>query len=501
MYDDIAYYVRSCHACQLNSRRKPIIPYKYSRVPTVLRHFSIDTVHMSTGYGGKEYLLHAHDSLSQWPEAEALGVCNNITVSRFVYKEIICRFGCMPLFTVDRGKEFIGVAELLQSQYGVNVLFSSAYHPEGNGGMERAHQTLVYGVYKCAGDDKLKWPLYVAPVLFSIRVTASRMTGHPPYFMLYGIQPMFSFDFDDSTWATLDWHEVRDTPTLIALRAKQIARRDEVAEKAHQQAVLNRKRAIDDHNARYKAHETFHDFEPGMWVLRHETWLDNQKGNKDKWRWTGPFIVHEKHDNNVYTLRELDGTVMRGNITAHRLKLFFYREPGQVLKTVSQTHYDAIKADNTLSFNELQPFYSCFVTHLTGNELSDENTHLIPNVMHVPGEVHYPINADLTLPREFEGHPCFRELFSDNGRFTLDEYLKDIYPRDMEMLRLSTSATHAAYLAEPRMQRDVPIRSVDRAIEVSYHTNDTFIPPHIIRQSSHMRPDVPFTVQNIYAQR
>ncbi|KAF5328843.1 hypothetical protein D9619_011497 [Psilocybe cf. subviscida] len=96
--------------------------------------------------------------------------------------------------------------------------------------------------------------------------------------------------------------------------------------------------------------------------------------------------------------------------------------------------------------------------------------------MHVPGEIHYPANVDLTLPREFDGHPCFRDFFSDNGRYSPDSYLRDIYPRDMEMLRLSTSATHAAYLIEPRMRRNVAIEAVDRAIEVSYHTNDTFVP-------------------------
>ncbi len=248
MYDQIAYFVRSCRPCQLNSRNKPIVPYKSARVPTILRHFGMDTVHMSAGYGGKNYIIQAHDSLSQWPEAEAIAKANHHTIARFVYQNIICRFGCIPFITVDHGTEFIGVAEILQEQYGVTVLFSSTYHPEGNGGAERSHQTLVWGVYKCAGDDKSRWPLYLHPVLFSIRVTASRMTGYAPYFMIYGIHPMLAFDFDDATWQTLEWHSVNDTPTLIAIRAMQIARRDEVAEQAHHHARLARQRAIDDFN-------------------------------------------------------------------------------------------------------------------------------------------------------------------------------------------------------------------------------------------------------------
>ncbi|KJA14188.1 hypothetical protein HYPSUDRAFT_108156, partial [Hypholoma sublateritium FD-334 SS-4] len=69
------------------------IAYFYARVPTVLRHFGMDTVHMSAGYGGKNYIVQAHDSLSQWPEAEDIAKANHQTIARFVYRNIICRFG------------------------------------------------------------------------------------------------------------------------------------------------------------------------------------------------------------------------------------------------------------------------------------------------------------------------------------------------------------------------------------------------------------------------
>ncbi|KAI0309736.1 hypothetical protein OF83DRAFT_1029869, partial [Amylostereum chailletii] len=63
----------------------------------------------------------------------------------------------------------------------------------------------------------------------------------------------------------------------------------------------------------------------GMWVLRSEDWLDNQHGHKELPRWTGPYIVHRRHDHNSFILREIDGTVMRGHVSGHRLKLFYYR--------------------------------------------------------------------------------------------------------------------------------------------------------------------------------
>jgi hypothetical protein len=68
-------------------------------------------------------------------------------------------------------------------------------------------------------------------------------------------------------------------------------------------------------------------------VLAHETWLDTQVGNKGALRWTGPFIIHEKVRDKTYKLRELDGTVKRELYFATRLKIFYYREHYQTVRS------------------------------------------------------------------------------------------------------------------------------------------------------------------------
>ncbi|KAJ3481241.1 hypothetical protein NLJ89_g12226 [Agrocybe chaxingu] len=135
-------------------------------------------------------------------------------------------------------------------EYHIAVIFSSAYHPQGNGLIERAHQEIIACVYKCAGNKKRNWPLYLHAALLATRVTTSRVTGYSPYFLVYGIHPIFSFDLDDATWQTLEWHT--------------IARRDEVAEQSYRQTHFNRTKAIEDFNRRHEGHFSFHAFEPGM---------------------------------------------------------------------------------------------------------------------------------------------------------------------------------------------------------------------------------------------
>ena len=75
------------------------------------------------------------------------------------------------------------------------------------------------------------------------------------------------------------------------------------------------------------------EYEPGTWVLVHETWLDRQLGNKGALRWAGPYVIHSRHHNNNYHLRELDGSLIKEAVPAPRLKIFYYREDRQTMFT------------------------------------------------------------------------------------------------------------------------------------------------------------------------
>ncbi|KAJ6525345.1 hypothetical protein B0H19DRAFT_860880, partial [Mycena capillaripes] len=52
----------------------------------------------------------------------------------------------------------------------------------------------------------------------------SRATGYSPYYWLYGVRPVFSFDINEITWQTLHRHKVRTHAELLAIRAQQLAR-------------------------------------------------------------------------------------------------------------------------------------------------------------------------------------------------------------------------------------------------------------------------------------
>lgn len=142
---------------------------------------------------------------------------------------------------------------------------------------------------------------------------------------------LMPYDIADRTWFTLDWDKVHNTEDLLAIRTQQIARKQEHIGKAMKHQAATRQRAADDKTWSLQHRVRTEPLQPGMWVLQHETWLDNQHGNKGSLHWAGPYVVHQQHPSGSYSLRELDGTLLKEKAAGSRLKLFYFRDSYQTM--------------------------------------------------------------------------------------------------------------------------------------------------------------------------
>ncbi len=228
------------------------------------------------------------------------------------------------------------------------VVFSTAYHPKGNAPVEWGHQPLVSSIFKCTGDAKGTWPLYILPALFAMRVTVSWATGFSPYYLLYGAQPVFSFDVTEITWQTLDWDKVTNHKDLIVIRALQIARCDDKLHEANDKLCKTRRRAIEDLSKRVHFQFDFTDYEPGMYVWLWESHLDEIKGGKGEWTYLGPYVIHEKREHGSFVLCELSGAILKGHVNIQCLWLFYFWPEHQMLHTSLKPHAHQMLASNPL---------------------------------------------------------------------------------------------------------------------------------------------------------
>ncbi|KAJ7238048.1 hypothetical protein B0H12DRAFT_985265, partial [Mycena haematopus] len=115
------------------------------------------------------------------------------------------------------------------------------------------------------------------------------------------------------------------------IRALQITRRDVKLKEANAKLRESRQRAIDDLHKKQHYQFDFASYEPGMWVWLRESRWDETKGNKGKWTYSGPYVIHEKRDRDSFVLCELNGAVLKGHVNIRRLRLFYFRPDNQTL--------------------------------------------------------------------------------------------------------------------------------------------------------------------------
>ena len=156
MYRDIQAYVRSCTECQkrLKTRRKePLHPIQVGRA---FERIGIDLVGpLSITAQNNRYIIVATDYLTKWPEARAVPDAGANTLAKFIFKEIICRHGTPKIIFSDQGWNFISeTVRILCEKFLIVHKFSSAYHPQTNGMIERLNRTLCESLAKVKGTDE-----------------------------------------------------------------------------------------------------------------------------------------------------------------------------------------------------------------------------------------------------------------------------------------------------------------------------------------------------------
>ncbi|KAL6323362.1 hypothetical protein AAG906_029369 [Vitis piasezkii] len=122
MRQDAKNYVKRCDRCQ---RYAPIpcMPSKALNLLAPARHCC-----------SEKFLLVATDYFSKWVEAEAYANIKDKDVSKFVWKNIICRFRIPQAIVADNGPQFDNIAfKTFCLEIKIKNLYSTSCYPQSNG--------------------------------------------------------------------------------------------------------------------------------------------------------------------------------------------------------------------------------------------------------------------------------------------------------------------------------------------------------------------------------
>jgi hypothetical protein len=138
MKADIAWYIRTCHLCQIRQTRNLLIPPTVATPAPLFAKVYIDTMHMPSS-GGYRYIVQGRCSLVYYPEFRMLRKENAKTLGDWIFEDLICQWGSLAEIVTDNGPAFIAALEYLSRQYRIRHIRISGYNSRANGLVERSH--------------------------------------------------------------------------------------------------------------------------------------------------------------------------------------------------------------------------------------------------------------------------------------------------------------------------------------------------------------------------
>ena len=116
----------------------------------------------------KKFLLVATDYFSKWVEAEAYASIKEKDVTKFRWKNIVCRFGIPHTIIADNGPQFDSIAfRNFCSELNIQNSYSTPRYPQSNGQAEATNKTLITALKKRLEQAKGKWVEELLGVLWA----------------------------------------------------------------------------------------------------------------------------------------------------------------------------------------------------------------------------------------------------------------------------------------------------------------------------------------------
>lgn len=116
------------------------------------------------------YMLILTDYFTKWVEAEPSHQVRDTEAKKFIWKNIICRFGVLNEIVTDNGSQFISFRfQYFYAKWNIKLNFMTPRHPQTNGQAESMNITIVNTLKKWLEKAKGIWVDELLLVLWSYR--------------------------------------------------------------------------------------------------------------------------------------------------------------------------------------------------------------------------------------------------------------------------------------------------------------------------------------------
>ena len=185
---DVSAFVLNCQSC-LRSKvvrhvRAPLQPFE--QADDRFSHIHVDLVGPLPDCRGSRYLFTMVDRFTRWFEAVPMDSISADACANAFALFWVARFGAPRIITSDLGRQFTSdIWRQMAQALGAELHYTTAYHPQANGMVERFHRRLKEAL-RARLEGHIDWPTHLPWVLMGLRATVVADTQASPAELVYG---------------------------------------------------------------------------------------------------------------------------------------------------------------------------------------------------------------------------------------------------------------------------------------------------------------------------
>lgn len=180
--------------------------------------------------GSVRFLLVVIDYFTKWVEAEPLTTITGTQVKKFLWKNIICRFGLPQILISNNGRQFAeDYVKSWCTDLHTKQRFISVAHPQANGQVELANRIIKDGLRKRLDKAGTNWVDELPSVLWAYRTMPSSSTKETLFSLVYGTEALIPAEIS-STLARVDHYSTQANDQELRLNLDEL---EEKRDQAH----------------------------------------------------------------------------------------------------------------------------------------------------------------------------------------------------------------------------------------------------------------------------
>nr|GEV83116.1 reverse transcriptase domain-containing protein [Tanacetum cinerariifolium] len=243
------------------------------------------------------------DYFTKWIEAKAVATITGGQVKKFIWENIVCRFGIPGEIISDNGKQFSdNPFKDWCNKLNITQRFASVKHPQSNGLVERANRSLREGIESRLGEGNKKWVEELPHVLWAHQTMIKSSHGDTSFSLTYGTEAVIPTEIEMPTYRTA----TRD----VVNNDEELRLNLDLLEEHRERAAVCEAKAKSKMMKYYNARVRDVTFKPGDFVYRSNDASHAVAGGKLGPKLEASYEVTEALGNRAYKLWSTDGTIL-----------------------------------------------------------------------------------------------------------------------------------------------------------------------------------------------